>query len=64
MSAALQPFLFHHERAPNAEPLRVRMAIDRLGFPMEAGGKTAHDFDRLYPSCAPHRIAEFLEVIP
>lgn len=59
-----QPMLFHHERDPSAEPLRVRLAIDCRGFVCEAGGKTAEQFDRLYPSCAPHRIADFIEVIP
>lgn len=58
-----QPRLFEHTRHPEAPPARVSLAIDCRGFVIEAGGKTAEQFDRLYPSCAPHRIAEFVEVV-
>ena len=56
-----QPLLFTHERDPKAPPLVVRLAVDCRGFVCEAGGKTAEQFDRLYPSCAPHYVTEFVE---
>ena len=64
-----QPLLFHRERDPAAAPMKFRFAIGVSDLdPIQVKPGTRQDdpawWDREYPACAPHRIADFAEVIP
>lgn len=65
-----QPALFLHSRNPDAAPIVLRVAIGRMestdACVVVAGSErdNAAWWDRKYPSCAPHRMADFREVVP
>lgn len=65
----MQLALHHHERDPAAPPLQLRIAIGRHegsdACVVAAGSErdSAAYWDRKYPNCAPHRMADFREVI-
>lgn len=65
-----QPALFLHARNPDAPPLQLRVAIGRTEASSDcvvvlAGSPrdNATYWDRKYPHCAPHRMADFREMI-